>query len=132
MALRLPFALLGFCLAAASVAAPLPEPEPATPDAAAAKAKAKPRRYADLKSGVYDCQLAGMLCTSCAGIVSEEVARVDGVEKADVDFEKRVLRVVIAPKRVVRLDAIKRGLARAERRIDLGSRLVIGNIRYIP
>ncbi|MBI5202716.1 MAG: heavy-metal-associated domain-containing protein [Elusimicrobia bacterium] len=90
------------------------------------------RKFADLKSGVYACALDGMMCTACAGMVAEEVRKVAGVEKAEVDFDARVLRVVIAPKKTVRVDNIKRALARAARRIDLGTTYVLGEIRYIP
>lgn len=92
----------------------------------------RPRKFSDLKSGAYACALSGMLCAACSGMVAEEVRKVAGVEKADVDFEDRLLRVVIAPKKTVRVDNIKRALGRASRRIDLGTSFVLGEIRYIP
>lgn len=116
-------------LAGAAAAA---EPAATTAQPQAKPAKRAPRRYVELKSGVYDCELGGMICLACAGMVEEELKRVDGVLGAWVDFEARVLRVEIKPKRVVPLNAIKRGLARATRRIDLGTSFTLGAIRYVP
>ncbi len=98
----------------------------------AGKPADKIRKFSELKSGVYACALSGMLCTACSGMISDEVRKVAGVENAEVDFEARALRVVIAPKKTVRVDNIKRALQRAARRIDLGTTFVLGEIRYIP
>lgn len=119
-------ALIVLSLAWAAHAA---EPAPAQPP------KGKPgkaRRYTELKSGVYDCELAGMMCLACAGMIKEELLRVEGVQGAWIDFDTRILRLEIKPKKIVPVNAVKRALARATRRIDLGSEFVLGPIRYVP
>lgn len=90
------------------------------------------RRYTELKSGVYDCELKGMMCLACAGMIKEELLRVDGVQGAWVDFDTRILRLEIKPKKVVPVNAVKRALARATRRIDLGTEFALGAVRYVP
>ncbi|MCX5788990.1 MAG: heavy-metal-associated domain-containing protein [Elusimicrobia bacterium] len=109
--------------------------DPAAPPAAGEARRAPPppdRRFTDLKSGIYDCEVRGMICSACAAVITQEVKRLSGVENAAVDFDRRILRVIVKPGRVVPVSQIKRALNRAAGRIDLGGRYLLGEIRYIP
>ena len=73
-----------------------------------------------------------MICAACAAVITQEVKRLSGVEDAAVDFDRRILRVIVKPGRVVPVSQIKRALIRAAGRIDLGGNYVLGEIRYVP
>ncbi|MBI4348587.1 MAG: heavy-metal-associated domain-containing protein [Elusimicrobia bacterium] len=123
--------LVAFALALPAHAASEPAARARTPAPKSAKPPA-PRKFVDLKSGKYVCELSGMLCTACAGMIVAELKKVSGVEAASVDFDERLLRLVILPKRSVRVDNVKRALAHAARRIDLGTNFGLVSIRYVP
>ena len=123
---------LGLLLGAYAGPAPAADADPAAPSAPARRSPARDRRFRDLKSGVYDCEVRGMICSACAAVITEEVKRLNGVETAAVDFDKRILRVIVKPGRVVPVNQLKRALSRAAGRIDLGGSYVLGEIRYIP
>ncbi|MBI4424319.1 MAG: heavy-metal-associated domain-containing protein [Elusimicrobia bacterium] len=90
------------------------------------------RRFAWLKPGVYESDVQGMICSACAGAIVEELRRVSGLEEPAVDFERRSVRFVVGARRSIHVNTVKRALARASRRIDLGGGFGLGEIRYVP
>lgn len=90
------------------------------------------RRFSYLRPGLYDIGLEGLVCTACAEAIRQAVSAVNGIDGAEVDFEKAVLRVSVAKGRGVKMSALERALAQASQRVRLGTSFRLGSVRYVP
>ena len=85
---------------------------------------------AQLTSGNYEVVFNGMLCKTCAKLVTLEVAGLKEVQKAAVDFEREQLFVTIRPGQSLSVSKLRKALKRAGKRADLGTQFEIRSILY--
>lgn len=90
------------------------------------------RVFSTLRPGRYAVILEGWLCAACGEAAAEAVSMLDGVERAEADFEKRMLIVEVGRERSVPVASLTRALRRAAARINLDTDFRIVRIRYIP
>ena len=88
--------------------------------------------FKTLHPGTYECRVAGMLCMACAQAIIKAVGEVEGLERAEVDFDQVLLRFTVAAGRAVPTSAVERALKRAESRVDLGTKFKLVKVRYVP
>jgi copper chaperone CopZ len=85
-----------------------------------------------LRPGTYLCSVSGLICEACARVIADSVSKVNGVQKASMDFPSRQLTITIADGKEVRLPVIHRALRKAAERIDLGTEFHLTKVRYVP
>jgi len=90
------------------------------------------KRYKVLRQGRYKCVVSGVLCNACTRAIVEGLKRVKGIKDAEFDFEDGLLVLTVEKGAQVRTGKVVRALAHAARRVNLGSRFKITDIRYIP
>lgn len=100
--------------------------------AASAPAPAIPIYYTELPPGRYTIGVRGMLCTVCARAIAQEWAKVPGIQKATMDFDKEQGVVSVRLDRTVPVSALRKALRRAEKAANLGARYELQTIQYIP
>ncbi len=93
---------------------------------------ALPAYYTELPPGRYSVGVRGMLCTVCARAIAAEWAKVPGVEKASMDFDKDEGVVVVRLDRTLPVSALRKALRRAEKTANLGGRYELLQIQYLP
>jgi len=91
-----------------------------------------PPSYQELPPGRYSVGVHGMLCTVCARAIVAEWSKIPEVEKATMDFNKEQGTVVIRLDSTMQVNALFRGLRRAERLAALGGKYEMRQIKYIP
>lgn len=84
----------------------------------------------DMTAGRYAVKVSGLLTRTCEKAVAQEVARLPEVEKAGADFEKDEVYLVIRLGKTLRASALRKALARASKRVNLGSPIEIERVRY--
>jgi len=90
------------------------------------------QRYKVLREGRYKCVVAGVLCNACTRAVVEGLKKIKGIKDAKFDFEDGFLWLYIEENAQVSTRKIRRALAHAGRRVDLGTRYQITDIRFVP
>lgn len=100
--------------------------------AARAADPALPLYYTELPPGRYTVGVSGMRCTVCARAIALEWAKLAGVDKATMDFDKEEGVVSVRLDRTLQVSALKKALRRAEKTANLGARFEIRQISYIP
>lgn len=96
----------------------------------AAPAASAKQAFPDLAAGRYEIRMDGMLCHTCARIITEEVAALPQVEKAQADFERGVLTVTIRSGQTLKMRRLQRALRRASKRADLDTQFTIQAVEY--
>lgn len=95
-----------------------------------ASASAPAKGWADMSSGRYEIRLDGLLCHTCVALIVEEAGSLKEVEKASADFEQETLFLTVRPQATLKVSRLKKALARAAKRVDLGTAYEISSIRY--
>ncbi|MFC1679808.1 hypothetical protein ACFL2T_06315 [Elusimicrobiota bacterium] len=85
-----------------------------------------------LRQGRYRCVVTGVLCNACTRGIVAELKRIRGVKNAAFDFEDGLLWITIKRGARVRSRKVRRALAHASRRVNLGRQYRIADIRYEP
>ena len=91
-----------------------------------------PPSYQELPPGRYSVGVHGMLCTVCARAIAAEWEKMPEVEKATVDFNKDQGIITVRLDKTLQVNAIYKGLRRAERLANMGGRYDLRLIKYIP
>jgi len=117
----LPAAVLAAAVAAPAAGAPT-RPTPL----------AEPVAYQELPAGRYGIQITGMLTTTCARGIEEELQKLPEVESAKVDFETETLSLTIKLKHSLRVKALRKALHRAADLVNLGADYSAGKITFLP
>ena len=68
--------------------------------------------------------------SACARAIVEEVAKRPGVESAKADFEKSQLVIKVKPGGSLTVDALRKLLKKAARRVNLGTEFEIKRVAY--
>ncbi len=93
---------------------------------------ALPTYYSELPPGRYSVGVRGMLCTVCARAIVQEWAKLPGVEKAVMDFDKEQAIVTVRLDRTLPVSALRKALRRAEKDANLSARYELLQIQYLP
>ena len=80
--------------------------------------------------GRYRAVVSGVQCNACTRAIVESLKAIKGMESASFDFEEGILWFTVAKGKSVRPGPIRRALKRASRRVKLGTRLEITELRY--
>ena len=88
--------------------------------------------YQKLAAGKYRLKIAGMVCTSCAKAMSEELKKLPGIGGAEADFGREEIVLAVKLEKSVKVSALRRALSRAERRVNIGSRYELRSIEFLP
>jgi copper chaperone CopZ len=91
-----------------------------------------PPSYQELPPGRYAVGVRGMLCTVCARAIAAEWKKIPEIETASVDFEKEQGVIVVRLDSTMQVNALFKGLRRAERLAALGGKYDFRQIKYIP
>ncbi len=91
-----------------------------------------PASYNELPPGRYSVGVRGMLCTVCARAIALEWAKLPGVEKATVDFDKEEGVVTVRLDRTIQVSDLRKALRRAAKAANLGARYELLQIQYLP
>lgn len=84
----------------------------------------------DLTAGRYAVKVSGLLTRTCESVVASEVSRLPEVEKAGADLERDEIYVVVRLGKTLRASVLRKALARASKRVNLGSPIEIEAVRY--
>lgn len=84
----------------------------------------------DLTTGRYELALTGVLCSACLRAAAREMAAAPAVASAQADIAHQRLIIAIKPGRTLTVRALRRSLARASRRVNLGTRLDVAAVYY--
>lgn len=106
-------------------------PAHAVPNEAADAASTR-REYKELTAGRYSLKVTGMLCHACARTLVLELGKLEEVRSVKADFEAEQVLLEIPLERVLPVSRLRKALQRASKRINLGTRLEITDIRYLP
>ena len=117
----LPAAVLDAAVAAPAAGAPT-RPTPL----------AEPVAYQELPAGRYGIQITGMLTTTCARGIEQELQRLPEVESVKVDFDSETLSLTVKLNRSLRVKALRKALHRASDRVNLGTDYLVGKITFLP
>jgi len=85
-----------------------------------------------LPSGRYAIKVSGMLTKTCSRAIEREVAKLDAVESAKVDFETEQLVLTVKLDRTLKVSALRRALRRAAGKVNLGTDYILGGVAYLP
>jgi cation transport ATPase len=86
--------------------------------------------YSELKSGRYEIRVEGMVCTTCARLIVEEVLKLKEVQKATADFDQETLFLTVKLEHTLSVSKLEKALKKAAKRVDLQADYAVVNIRY--
>lgn len=96
---------------------------------AAALAAAVPSKLA---AGRYDLKVSGFWCTTCGRAMENELKALPEVESVSFDFEAETVTLTVKLDHELKLSALRKALARASKRVNIGSKLDVVAVIYKP
>jgi copper chaperone CopZ len=88
--------------------------------------------YKELPAGRYTVKIIGMLTTTCARGIENEVMKLPEVESAKVDFDQETMTVTVKLNKTLRLSVLRKALHLAADRVNFGVDYFVGKIVFLP
>lgn len=89
----------------------------------------KIERLQVLTPGKYHMLVSGVVCNTCTRAIVENLKALKGVEEASFDFEEGVLWLTVKKDAQVRASKVARAVVHAGRRVKLGTRFRVTEVR---